>query len=197
MTWSTSVITVPPAALPLALADVRGHCYADPGGADDAVLGAYLAASVDQVQAITGLRLINQTVQLTRDDWGDFCQPLRFPIGPVQSVSFAYLDPAGAAQTLDPTLYALVGAKSLAASVALIGGKVWPQVLDHPAAITCTAVVGYGADGTSVPGAVLQAIRLLTGDYFANREDTIAERSVVPATLPNGVDALLANYTVW
>ena len=208
--WSPSVIVTPPAALPLAVADVRAHCYADPGGADDSVLGAYLAAAVDTVQAITGLRLITQTVQLTRRHWGDgytgrvwenawgrWGGPMRFPIGPVQSVAFTYLDPTETQQTLDASTYAFVSAGSLAPEVALVGGKWWPPVYDHPAAITCTATVGYGADGTSVPGSILQAIKLLVGDYFANREDTIAERSVVPATLPNGVDRLLANFRIW
>lgn len=192
--WSASVVTAAPASLPLDIADLRAHCYADPDGADDAELGAYLAAAVDQVQAITGLRLITQSVQMTRARWG--CDPIRFLVGPVQSVSLSYLDLTGAAQTVDPAIYVLTGARSIAASLELIGGKAWPQVFDHPAAITCTAQVGFG-NGASVPAAILHAIRLLVGDFFANREDTIAERSVTPATLPNGVTALLANYRIW
>lgn len=197
--WSAAITTGQPAALPLSIATLRSHCYADPNGADDDVLTACLSAAIDQVQAITGLRLITQTVQLTRADWGDNCgaQPLRFPIGPVQSVAFTYLDATGTSQTLDSSLYAFVAPGSLNAQVALIGGKAWPAISDHPAAVTCTAGVGFGATGTAVPGAVLHALRLLVGDYFANREDTIAERSVVPATLPNGVKALLANYRIW
>lgn len=195
--WSASVITVPPSVLPLDVADVRGHCYADPDGADDTLLSAYLTAAVDQVQALTGLRLISQTVKLTRAAFDDDGWYLRLPIGPVQSVAFTYLDAAGATQTLDPAIYALTGTGSLAAAVSLIGGKSWPMLLDHPAAVTCTVQAGYGASGSTVPGSILHAIRLLVGDYYANREDTIAERGVVPATMPNGVDALLANYRIW
>ena len=194
MSWSAHVVTTPPATLPVMVADVRAHCRADDAGDDDAVLSAYLAAAVDMVEAQTGSALITRTVQITRHQ---FAARMALPIGPVGLLSLSYLDPTGASQQLDPTLYALVGVGSLRTEIRLIAGKAWPAVLDHPAAITCTVSVGYGPTGASVPPAILQAIRLLVGDYFAQREDTIAERSVTPATMPTGVSALLANYRIW
>lgn len=193
--WSPHIVTVPPSAALFSAADLRDHVRTD--ASDDTLLDAYIAAAVDQVESYTGTKLLTQTVTFTRPDLDQAPMPL--PIGPVQSITFQYLDASGAAQPLDSTIYALPGLGSRRASLALLSGvgKWWPAVLDHPAAITATAVVGYGTNGAAVPAAIRQAVRLLVGDYFMQREDTIAERSVTPATMPNGVAALLSNYRIW
>jgi uncharacterized phiE125 gp8 family phage protein len=146
------------------------------------------------VERSTGTRLITQTVTSQRADLAD-CMSI--PFGPIQSLSITYLDLAGTAQTLSTLLYAITGLGTLRTKVDLLLGKAWPALLPHPAAVTITAVVGYGAVATNVPAALRQAILLLVGDFYANREDTIAERGVAPATLPNGVDGLLANYCMF
>ena len=188
--WSERVVTVAPTGLPVTLDMARAHARADP--ADDAMTSAYLAAAVDMVQAWTGLALGQQTVRFTRRS---FCNRMPLPVAPVQSVtSVTYLDINGASQTLDTALYVVTGIGTLSAAVELLPGESWPALLDHPAAITCTLVAGY-AD--AIPPAVAQSILLLVGDFYAFREDTIAERGVTPATLPNGVQVLLANWRIF
>ena len=120
--------------------------------------------AVSVIEGETGSRLLTQTVQMTRRSL-DHCMPLL--VGPVQSVSLTYLDQTGQQQPLDPALYALVGAGSLHSEIHLIPGQHWPAIMRHPAAITCTAVVGYGADAASLPGSIKRVIRLLVGDYYA------------------------------
>lgn len=189
--WSAPM-GVLPAGLPVTLDQARDHVRAD--SQDDPLISAYLAAATDIVEAWTGLSLLTRTVTLTTPRLHD---RMVLPVSPIQSLVFQYLDLAGAAQTLDASLYVVTGLSTLRSRVCLLSGNSWPAMLDHPAAVTATAVVGYGDSGSAVPPAIRQAILLLVGDFFANREDTIAERGVVPSTLPNGVQALLANYRVW
>lgn len=193
--WSAHIVTEAPASALFAAADLRDHVRAD--SSDDTLLEAYIDAAVGQVEAYTGSKLLTQTVTFTRPDLDQAPMPL--PIGPVQSITFQYLDASGVAQPLDSAVYALPGLGSRRASLALLSGvgKWWPAILDHPAAIMATAVVGYGDSAATVPAAIKQAVRLLVGDYYMQREDTIAERSVTPATMPNGVAALLANFRIW
>lgn len=193
--WSAHIVTQPPVSPLFAPADLRDHVRTDSG--DDLLLEAYIDAAVGHVEAYTGSKLLTQTITFTRPDLDQ--APMRLPLGPIQSISFQYLDTSGALQTLDNAIYALPGLGSRHAELALLSGvgKWWPALLDHPAAVIATAIVGYGASAAAVPAALRQAVRLLVGDYYMQREDTIAERSVAPATLPNGVAALLANYRVW
>jgi uncharacterized phiE125 gp8 family phage protein len=177
--------------LPVTVDQARDHVRADTD--DDALTGFYVGSAVDFVQAYTGLSLLTQTVQLTRPDLRTI---MRLPVGPVQSLTLQYLDQEGISQTVDPCLYFVTGLGTLATVIHLLRGKGWPFTLDHPAAVTATLTLGYGDTAAAVPAAILQSILLLVGDYYANREDTIAERSVTPATMPNGVAALLANYRI-
>lgn len=189
--WSSPLVTAGPSGLPVTLDQARNHVRADED--DDALTGFYLSSAVDFVQAYAGIALLTQTAELTRPDlpWR-----MRLPVGPVQNVVLSYLDADGVSQTVDPALYAVVGRGTLDARIQLLSGKSWPRFPDHPAAITATLTLGFGDAATAVPAAILQSILLLVGDYYANREDTVAERSVTPATLPNGVVALLANYRI-
>lgn len=194
MAWSETISTVDPVGDVLDLAVVRDHCRADEGGADDTLLSFYLGSAIDLVQAYTGLRLLTQTVQATRHRL-ESTMPL--PFGPVRNLSLSYLNAEGVAQVLDASQFVVVGLGTLRAEIHRIKPYGWPVLADHPAAVTVTAQVGYGDAGASIPAAIRQAILLLVGDYFANREDTIAERSVTPATMPNGVSTLLSNYRIW
>ena len=190
--WSEPVVSSPPAALPVEVDEVRAHCRADTS--DDGVLGYYLDTAIGMVEAYTGVALITRTVTFTRSELDDW---MSLPVAPIQSVDFAWLDANNTSHALDTSVYAVTGLNTLRPEMSLLKGKSWPSMLAHPAAVTATAIIGYGLTGTSVPAAIRHAIRLLVGDFYMNREDTIAERGVTPATLPNGVTTLLANYRIW
>lgn len=190
--WTEAVVIEGPAALPVTIDQARAHVRAD--SSEDTLLAFYLESAVDLVQAYTGLFLLNQTVQISRAKWRDV---MHLSVGPVTSVALSFLDSSGAAQNVAGSAYAVAGLKTLDTNIHLLRGQSWPQISDHPEAITATLQVGYGSDGSAVPAAIRQAILLLVGDYYMQREDTIAERSVAPATLPNGVASLLANKRVW
>ena len=75
----------------------------------------------------------------------------------------------------------------------------WPTTLDtHPEAVEIAFTAGYG-DGAAVkarcPG-IVQAIKLLAGDAFRNREDTYAEPRLVAVDrkIKNGVQFFAGRY---
>lgn len=186
--WTSPVTTVAPIGVAVVTADALAHLVAD--SSDTSRVAIQVADAVDMVEGYCSTRLLTQTVTLQR---ADLAPVMPLPIGPVQTVALTYLDANGASQTLPTGLYALVGACTLEPRIERLKGQQWPALLAHPTAVTLAAVVGYGNDASKVPGKVRRAILLLVGDFYANREDTVAERGVVPATLPNGVTQLLAN----
>lgn len=181
--WRAPVVTAAPTLPALAIARLVAHCRAAEDGSDDDQLGEYLASATDHVEAVTGTRLVTQTVSVACDDWSDLVDGL--PIAPVQSVSgIVYFDEDGASQGLSDSVYSL-RPEGLAPSIVLTSGQAWPA-REPGSSITVTMVVGYGVTGAA-PAAILQALRLLVGEMYLNREPT------VPASGP--VESLLVNHT--
>jgi uncharacterized phiE125 gp8 family phage protein len=187
--WSLTV-TAPPALEPISLAEARDHLRED--GTEQDVLIAGLIAAVRQHQEDTlGLALVSQTHALRLDSFPD---EIELPRAPVQSVtSIAYVDTAGAAQTLSAVSYT-VDIYSTPARIIPAYGLSWPDTRDVPNAVTVTYVAGYGATAAAVPDTLRSAALMRVADLYENRET-----QVVGATIsPNPVaDALEAPYRVW
>lgn len=70
-------------------------------------------------------------------------------------------------------------------------GARWPSITLQPvAAIKIRFTAGYGDSGDAVPLRAKQAIYMLTGHYWENRE-AVAARGHIPQEMPMGVRALL------
>lgn len=187
--WRPVVVTAAPAAEPITTAQAVAHCRAPEDGTDDTLLAAYVASARAHVEARTGTRMVTQTVSLKTDDWADLAS---LPIAPVQSISsISYVDTAGEVQTLATTVYE-TRLDLLEPSVVLKWNQVWPTIRAG-SQITVTAVVGYGAAG-SQPADVLHAMKVIVGDFYANRESAV-EGGMISAPVAATVDALLCNHT--
>lgn len=190
--WYPATTTTAPTGAALDLDRAKEFLRVD-GTDDDDTIADAIASAVGHIEAYTATRMLTQTVALRA---GCFDNLASLPIGPVRSiVSIVYLDPLGAQQTLDPTKYELFGAgldRGIRPSINMI----WPSTRHVSDAVLVTAVVGYGAEA-DIPTPVMRAILLLVGDYYLSREDTILQRGVTPATLPNGVDANLCNHRIF
>lgn len=185
--WRPVVVTAAPAAEPIATADAKLHVRVD-GNDENGLIDSYVAAARSHVEGVTGTRMVTQTVSLKTDDWNDLAD---MPVAPIQSITtIAYVDTAGDVITLSTDVYE-TRLDLLEPSVALKHGKAWPA--RYPGSlITVTAVVGYGAAGAQPP-AVLQAIRLVLADFYAQRE-TVSDGPMVSAPVAASVDALLSNH---
>lgn len=186
--WRPVVVTVAPAAEPLTTADAAAQVRVDHTD-DDALIASLSAAARAHVEARTGTRLYTQTVSFKTDDWQDF---VILPICPVQSISsISYTDTAGDVISLSTDIYE-TRLDLLEPSIVLKYAQTWPTIREG-SLITVTAVVGYGAAGAQPPE-VMQAIRLLVGDWYDHRA-TVSDAPKVAVPMAAAVDALLANHS--
>jgi uncharacterized phiE125 gp8 family phage protein len=120
---------------------------------------------------------------------------LRLPMPRLISVtSITYLDNSGTLQTLDPSQYT-VDAASQPARIVPSVNLTWPTTDYYiPGSVKVTYVAGSYGDGVNkdiCPLSIKQAILLLVGHLYENREAT---STLNPKALPLGVDALLNPY---
>lgn len=187
MRWLEPEVTTAPVFDPVSLADAKAAQRIETDE-EDTLLEVYLGAAVGYVEQVTGLSLATQTLKLRA--WGFEDATFRLPAAPVQSItSIKYLDTDGAEQTLDPTDYVptLVG---LSPIVSRAYNKCWPSHRVQPGSVTVTVQAGY-ADG-ALPLPLKQAVFLIFGDWYANREQ--AASGVVSAVPMVAVENLLANF---
>jgi uncharacterized phiE125 gp8 family phage protein len=185
--WLPVTVTVAPASEPITLAQAKEQVRVIDDTSQDDLLNAYVVAARTHVEAVTGTKLVSQTVAMRAECWGDL---ERLPIGPVQSISsITYVDTAGDTQTLATSVYE-ARLEGLNPGIVLKYAQVWPSIRSG-SLITVTAVAGY----TTVPANIVHAVKLLVGDWFAAREDTNVGNIV--NTMPHGVMSLLANCRRW
>jgi uncharacterized phiE125 gp8 family phage protein len=185
--WTTSIRkTVEPVAEPLTIAALREHLRVDLSDDDD-LIEAILVAARSWVEQHTNRQFVPATFEWRlpyfpdRDD-----VPLRLPRAPALSIeSITYIDTDGAEQTWSSSKYQT----SLYRDPALLmplPDEVWPNTqTDRLDAVTITFKAGYESgtspeDGTGVPGPLVQAIKLIAGALYENREDFIVGTIVSP-----------------
>ena len=179
------------AAAALTLEQLRRHCKIDPPtSANDADtdLSAALAAAQAHAQHYTGISIGSQTLELALDEFP--AAGIQLLQGPVTSItSVTYVDTAGDTQTLAGSAYSLDDYSTPAWLLPAVDTD-WPDTY-----ATANAVkVRYVAGAATIDGAVAQALRLLVGLYFDNRN--AADKGEMPE-LPFGVAALLNTAKVY
>lgn len=180
----TPVLVTPPADPVVTLAEAKAHCRVDSSDDDDLITALVAAATshLDGWSGILGRALMPQTWEVSFD-----CFPareIRIPLGPVASVtSVKYVDTDGVTQTVSSDDYEtdLTGVEGWVVPVADFD---WPETMDTVNAVTVRWVAGTGC-----PPAIKQAVLLLVGHWYENREASANSNLVA---LPMAVDALIA-----
>lgn len=190
--WSAPITVTPPASEPLTLAVVKEFLAIEADETlNDAQLGRFIAAARTQIEAITGTRLVAQTVRCGASDWSDLQQ---LPIGPVRSIeAIAFDDVTGTEQQLTSADWQLFGA-GLARGIRTPIGKIWPGgKRSGPDTIRVTLAVGYD----QVPASLATAMQIMIADLFAQRESVVV--GTVAAQVPTSmqVESLIANFRIW
>lgn len=180
-----------PAVRPLTLAEVKAHCRVDSVD-DDVLLDALIDAAVthlDGYRGILGRCLINQTWELYYDEFPH--DDLQIPLGDVQSVDLVeYVDPVSGFMTTWASANYETDLISQPSWIIPVDG--WPTHMMTPNAVRVTFVAGFGAAASDVPMAIRQAMLMLVGHWYKNREATGDPDTDAP--LPFAVDALLAPW---
>jgi uncharacterized phiE125 gp8 family phage protein len=186
------VRTVAPANPPVTLSEAKAHCRVDHAD-EDALLTSLVAAAVahlDGWSGVLGRAIVTQTWRQDFDGFGGVGDlRLRLPMPAASVVSLVYVDGEGDSQTLDPDAYVL-RADVLGSYIEPAYGEAWPTTRNQTGAVRVTFTAGAAV--ADVPQPIKQAILLLVGHWYANREAVTAGAQVV---LPLAVDALLASQT--
>lgn len=187
--YGLTVVTEPttePLTIDEAKAHLRvAHTY------DDLAIKALITAARKYCETVTKRALVTQTLRLTRDTFPVACEEwtFRLPRPPLASVTnIQYTDADGNTDTVDSASY-VVDATSIPGRVALADGYDWPtDAIEQIAAVRVNYVAGYGA-ASAVPQTIKQAMLLLIGHWYVNREAVAS----VGGEVPMAVTSLLAS----
>lgn len=181
-------VVTAPTTEPISLTEAKLHCRVDET-ADDTLITALITAAREEVERMSYHALMPQTLELVLDRWQ---MPIVLPYPPLTSVtSIKYVDEDAVEATWASTNY-LVSVDRIPALIVLKPNKELPSVTLYPQeAIRVRYVAGY-ATAAAVPQSLKQAMLLLIGHWYENRENTTV--GAISRDIPFGVDALVRSY---
>lgn len=164
LTTSRATVVTGPTSEPVTLAQARKQLELSPSDtAHDDQLSLLIQAAREQWEHDTDSALLTQTLSVALPYFAEVELPKR----PIQSItSVTYYNEADVLQTLSTSIYDLDKPRRL---VRLKTLQTWPSVATRWDAATITYVAGY-ASVAAVPAIAKQAILLLVGNYFENRD---------------------------
>ena len=164
---------------------------------DDALLAGLIIglikAAREWCEGYQNRAYVTQTWKLILDEWPE--EYIRVPLPPLQVVSSVkYTDSAGI-QTPWPAVERLVDIYSEPGRIVPAYGKSWPSVILQPAyGIEVEFVAGYGV-AAAVPERVKQAMKLIVGHWYENREAVLI--GTISKEIEFAVKALLSLDRIW
>ena len=187
--------TTEPTAEPVTLEEARTHCRVSQHD-DDAYIAALITTARRWVERQTSLQCVTATWTWTLDRFPLGLNPFYMPIVPLQSVTTVkYYDGDGVQQTVSADDY-IVDTTSRPARIKPAYGDVWPIAQVRMNAVEIIFKAGYGGASptvaqsvAAVPRPIKQAIMLLVGHWYENREP-INIGNIVSA-IPLCVESLL------
>jgi len=160
---------------PVTLAEAKLHCRVD-GSTEDSLLTALITAGREYCEALTGCTLISTSwrLELSRfpDAGGDIIIP-RSAVAAISSMTYI-ADDASTVTMTSGTDFRLVTGLAVARirKPVATATEAWPITLPIEDAVRVTFTAG-----TTVPTAAKQAILLLVGHWYANREAEVVGSS--------------------
>jgi len=176
-----------PTTEPVSIGEAKDHCRITTAE-EDGLLAGYILAARKYGEGYTRRAFMTQT-------W-DYTIPCRFesqidlPLPPLQSVtSVSYVDSNGSPQVLAANQY-VVYTDGTAGYIKPAYNVTWPDVRHQDAAITVRFVAGW-IEG-QFPDDLRQALLLLTGHFYENRE--IVAIGTAVTDIPMSAETLLSGY---
>jgi uncharacterized phiE125 gp8 family phage protein len=180
MTLRTLIL---PTIEPVSLTDAKEHLRVD-FTEDDSYILALISAARGYVEGFQKRSLAAQTLELTLDYFPSTIPLKRGPIQAVTSVKYTKAD--GSSVTIDPSEYLLTSTGDI------YPVRCWPNA----ALVRVEGVqVQYTAGYTTIPPATKQAMLLLIGHWYENREAVVIGKA--PAKMPMAVESLLWLDRMW
>lgn len=180
------VLLTPAVQMPVTVEEIKEHLHLDAPDQDD-WLAKSIKTAASFVERDAEIALYTSTWTLTLDGFPDWLIELRKP--PIQSVSsIVYLDDSGASTTLDSSLYR-VSTAGRPGRITPEFGQFWPSTYSVSDAVVITFVAG-STSRELIPPEAIQAIQMLVGHWYRNRE-TVVSTGAVPQVLELAYDSCI------
>jgi uncharacterized phiE125 gp8 family phage protein len=183
------VLVSPPDEAIVSTEDAKLHLHVD-GTIEDGLVESLVAAATSHLDGYTGILGRALVSQVWRQDFDSFGRRLRLPLLAASIVSVTWRAGDGSISTIEDDSYTLQH-DALGSTVRFSDSFSFSSDLYETAAIAVTFVAGYG-EAEDVPQALRQAILLLVGHWYANREAVNVGN--ITTALPMSVEALVAPY---
>lgn len=183
-------ITTPPASEPVTATEAKLHCRVDHSTEDDLFARLIEVARI-QCEDISGRAFITRTLTAYLDNW-PYMTRFELPYPPLASITSVkyYDDQGGAAVTFDSANYQ-VDTNSEPGRFALKNTATWPSVdLREINGVEIIYTAGYG-DADDVPARYKQAMLLMIGDMYENREGNVVQQGISTVNLERTINNLL------
>jgi len=177
---------------PVSLIEAKAHLRVTDSNSDT-LISSLIKTARQHCENFTGRALASQTFELIMDS---FPSVIELPMPPVTSLiatdcGIKYKDSDGVETTLASTEYIFYDSEP--AVIVNAYGKSWPTFIPYPiGAVKVRYVAGYT---TNIPEPIKQAIMLLVGHLYENRE-AINIGNIINE-VPFGVTTLLFPYRIW
>lgn len=195
--WATAVrqrtaivprLVTEPASEPVTLVEAKAQCRVDTS-TDDTYIASLIKGARLLCEAKLNRSFITTTWSVTFDAFPCGNEAIDLPRPRLIAVSsVVYTDTNQQSQTWAGSNYT-VDTKSEPGRIMPAYTGIWPAALSHINTVTVTYTAGYGADATFVPQSIKQAILLIVGHWYANREQVLV--GAISKEIEVSVDALL------
>ena len=180
-------VAVQPTEEPLSLDEAKLHLRVD-GTAEDDYIAGLIKAAREACEIEARRAFVTRTLDLSITCWPDYV--LALPLPPLVSVtSIKYTDEDGSEGTVSASTY-VVNANVEPGLIICKPSQSWPSVNLMPGpSIVVRYVAGFGT-AADVPAVYKQAMLLLIGHMYENRESVIV--GTIATKLPDAVSKLLS-----
>ena len=179
------------AAVPiLTTAEATTHLKVDTT-ADDTYIDSLVLAATASAEMFTNRYFINTTVTQYNDHWREIETLYKSNVSSITHIK--YYDSDNSLQTLASSVY-LLDDSAEPARVSLDVSQDWPTIAGRKNAIEVKYIVGYGAAGSDVPDGIKQAVLLIIGNWYQNRQSVVT--GTIATELPLNSQYLLEQYKV-
>lgn len=186
---ATVTVTTPPAVPALTLANAKLHLRVD-HTEEDGFITALINSATEYLERVYDKAFIDQSITMTVDGFPASNGVLKLRRGPIKTgtLAISYLDTLGAPTAFTDFQVDLISEPPRLAPAVNFD---WPDTqIGALAAVTITYDAGLGAADTDIPERYQQAIKLLIGHWYTNRE------SVVVGTISSKVEQTL-EFLLW
>tara|TARA_R100001244_G_C5158264_1_gene130655 strand:+ start:241 stop:819 length:579 start_codon:yes stop_codon:yes gene_type:complete len=159
---------------------------------DDTYIATLQKAATATAEGITNRFFIETTLIQYGDRWEDITHLFRSPGAGITNIK--YMTGGVLSAAIASSIY-LFDSSVEPPQISLKEGQSWPTDNDDELrTIKVTYKVGYGTAASSVPEGIKQAILIMVGDWYENRQSVIVGRVV--NLIPKTAEYLLNQYKV-